>query len=127
MNSSISRAIRRLTRLKLLEGIDTALEEAANDIVIPDARQYPPERPNQRYVRQFRLRDGWNRTAVTRTRGGFRIVVRNQVEYAPDVVGPNQEHWFKNRWRTIRQIKNDNDPAVRAHLAAAVRRLGKRK
>lgn len=127
MNSSIAAAIRRVTRIKNLEGLDVALEEAANDIVIPDARRYPPERPGQRYVRTFRLRDAWNRTQVTRSGNRLRIVVRNQVSYAPDVVGSNQEHWFKNRWRTVRQIRDENEPAVRAHIRAAVLRLGRRR
>lgn len=127
MNSSIVRAIRRVTRLKNLEGLDVALEESANDVLIPDARQYPPERPGQRYVRQYRLRDGWNRTAVTRTQNAVRIVVRNQVSYAPNVVGKSQAAVHKDRWRTVQQIRDANEAPVRARVRAAVVRLGRRK
>lgn len=126
MNSSIGRAIGRLQRLKQLDGLQAELESAADDVVIPNAQQYPPERANQRYVRTYLLKNNWKRSQAQRIGSGFRIVVKNDTPYAPDVVGNDQGFYFAGRWRTITQIRNENAPAVRARLASAVKRLGSR-
>jgi len=127
MNSSIARAIDRMRRLKQLEGINTELEAAADDIVIPNAQIYPPERANQTYIRTFYLRESWGRSSAQRTGHGWRVVVRNTADYASDVVGEDQGYYFVNRWRTINRIRDENLPAVRARLAGAVRRLGNKR
>lgn len=126
MNSSIVRAQDRLRRLKQLDGLAAELESIADDVVIPNAQIYPPERPNQSYVRSFTLRDNWKRGNAQRDGRGWKIVVRNETDYAPDVVGSDQGFYFVGRWRTIQKIRAENLPAVRARLLSAVKRLGSR-
>lgn len=125
MNTSIDHAIARMRRLASMDGLADALERAATDDVIPNAQQYPPERPHQKYIRTFMLRDSWSRTTPQRQGQGWRIVVYNPTDYAPDVVGNQQGLYFVNRWRTIRQIRNEVMPMVYARVAAAVRRVAR--
>jgi hypothetical protein len=64
-------------------------ERAFNRIQEPlldELRYYPAPRPNQKYVRTFRLRDGWT-VDYKRASGGFEIVVGNRTPYTKFVVG----------------------------------------
>jgi hypothetical protein len=57
-----------------------------NEPLLDELRYYPPPRPNQKYVRTLRLRDGWT-VEYRRASGGFQIVVGNKTPYAKFVVG----------------------------------------
>lgn len=54
--------------------------------LLDELRYYPRPRPNQRYVRTMRLRDGWE-VSYQRSTGGFEVIVRNDAPYAKFVVG----------------------------------------
>jgi hypothetical protein len=56
------------------------------DDFLDELRYYPAPRPNQRYQRTFKLRDGWE-VSYRRTEGGFLVTVANDVPYAKFVVG----------------------------------------
>lgn len=56
------------------------------DPLLDELRYYPALRPNQRYVRTMRLRDGWE-VSFQRASSGFEVIVRNDVPYAKFVVG----------------------------------------
>lgn len=57
-----------------------------HDDFLDELHYYPAPRPNQRYKRTFRLRDGWE-VAYQRNTGGFLVTVTNGVPYAKFVVG----------------------------------------
>lgn len=48
---------------------------------------YPPELPNQKYIRTYRLRRGWKAYIQRINPNSFAIVVSNDVEYTSFVVG----------------------------------------
>jgi hypothetical protein len=54
--------------------------------LVDELRYYPAPRPNQRYVRTNRLRDGWE-VSYRRDAGGFAVVIANDTPYAKFVVG----------------------------------------
>lgn len=54
--------------------------------LLDELQYYPPPRPNQRYVRTFRLRDGWT-VAYQRSGSGFEILIGNKTPYTKFVVG----------------------------------------
>lgn len=56
------------------------------DDLIDELRYYPPPRPNQKYQRTYRLRDGW-RVSFDRASDGFAIVIGNPTPYTKYVVG----------------------------------------
>ena len=64
---------------------------------------YPPERPNQVYVRTYRLKGGW---FVMDVGNGYRL--QNYVFYTSDVVGNayglGQGYWFVGRWKLVRDV-----------------------
>jgi hypothetical protein len=79
----------------------------AMDLIAADAADYPPELPNQRYIRTGNLGRGWT-DGNTLFQGGptmLEAVRENSVEYAPDVMGAaDQKAIFAGRWRTNEQL-----------------------
>lgn len=110
-------ATQRISALADLRGLDSELEGAGDDIA-KVARVYPPERPNQRYIRTFTLQRGWRRSPARRTGGAVEVDVSNPTEYAPDVMGENQKPYFVGRWKRLRQIGEDQRGALRARAQA---------
>lgn len=81
-----------------LTTIETAIDttpplDAIGAASLPIVREYPPELPNQRYVRTGRLGRGWQASAA-----GSVITLDNPVDYAGAVYGPNQRAAFAGRW-----------------------------
>lgn len=69
--------------------VSDAAERVFNRILGPlldELRFYPVQRPNQRYDRTYKLRDGWE-IAFRRVAGGFEVFVSNATSYAKFVVG----------------------------------------
>jgi hypothetical protein len=69
--------------------VSDAAERAFNRILGPlldELRFYPVPRPNQKYDRSYKLRDGWN-VAFRRASTGFEVIVSNATSYAKFVVG----------------------------------------
>ncbi len=65
-------------------------QRAFKKIEIPlldELRFYPPERPNQRYVRTYRLQRGWKAGIVQLGVNSFGLVVSNDTDYTAFVVG----------------------------------------
>jgi hypothetical protein len=72
------------------ENIVFGLVEEAYNAFAPDLldelQYYPAPPPNSTYIRTFRLKNGW-RIHLFRGEGGISIVVENDTEYGPLVVG----------------------------------------
>lgn len=55
--------------------------------LLDELQFYPPPLPNQRYVRTYRLRQGW-KAGIRRLNGNtYAMVISNDVEYTQQVVG----------------------------------------
>ena len=77
--------------------------------LLDELQYYPPELPNQRYVRTYRLRNGWTVTIKRLSKSKFMIEVKNDTDYATDVMGslalsPSEAGRFqhdihKGRWQ----------------------------
>ena len=107
----------RLEALAELRGLDTELE-SEGDLIVQEAQVYPPEKPNQRYIRTFLLRDSWRRKAATRSRGRVTVDVENPVFYSQDVMGENQDLEFRGRWKRLRTIGEGRIGPIRARAQA---------
>lgn len=116
--------------LRRLAALDrAALRPVVADIladIAHDAAVYPPELPNQRYVRTYRLRDGWlDRAPDVRLAGDTLLgILTNPTPYGPDVMGDTQEPIFQRRWRTVDTISAAWEDRVAARIAAALDQVG---
>lgn len=54
---------------------------------LDELKFYPPERPNQKYVRTYKLRRGWKVSIKRIDANSFALVVSNATEYTSFVVG----------------------------------------
>ena len=88
------------------------------DAALPILRQYPPERPGQKYVRTGRLGRGWAARA-----GGSVVQLENPVEYAGAVYGPDQRAAFAGRWPQVAELAQRATPAVVAVYREWVERI----
>lgn len=77
--------------------------EAGADVLINEARTYPPEPAGSTYQRTGDLGDGWQRTTSSAPTM-ISIDVFNLVEYGPFVQGPQQAPIHQGRWRPIDEI-----------------------
>lgn len=107
----------RLAALSNLRGLDGELE-ATGDAIVTEAQDYPPELPNQRYVRTFKLRDSWRRMAAQRQGKSVTVNVSNPIEYGPDVMGEQQGFFFVGRWKRLRAIGEAQRGALQARARA---------
>ena len=104
-----------------VKGIDLVLRELASlrldalqgdvgdilDDIAADAANYPPERPNQRYVRSGDLGRGWTESEPLMQGDATSLlaVLTNSVSYGPFVQGTeDQATVHAKRWRTTDQI-----------------------
>ena len=100
---SLAKAITEAPRMAKGEMV-----EAASKYLIGSNRRglkhYPNKRPNQKYIRTYKLRRGWTFKAErTKTR------IYNSVEYAPFVQGDKDQAWMHaGRWRTVSKVTADN-------------------
>lgn len=89
---------------------------------------YPPERPNQRYIRTYTLQAGWTIEAS----GSIGYRIRNQVGYTEYVVGSaygtGQAPVHVGRWQILRDVVEEevsslpND--IDEHITMVARRSG---
>lgn len=99
--TGLDAALRQLRELRL-----DALRQTVADVldeIAKDAAVYPPELPNQRYVRTFKLRDGWleGDRDVRLSGDTLTAALTNGVGYADEVMGDDQKAVFQDRWRTV--------------------------
>ena len=104
-----------------IKGVDLVLRELAGirldaisgdvgdilDDIAQDAANYPPERPNQRYVRSGDLGRGWTESEplMSGSVTSLLAVLTNSVSYGPVVQGAeDQAAVHAKRWRTTDQI-----------------------
>lgn len=113
----IEEAERRLARLASLSGLDTELEIGADEIVA-EARQEPPERSGQRYVRTHRLSGSWKRSDARRAGREVMVDVTNDTPYGLFVQGDQQAEIHRGRWKKLRTIGDDKRGAIRAREQA---------
>ena len=86
------------------------------------ARIYPPRLPNQRYVRTYTLRGGWN-DSVQRVSNGIVARAENKVGYSPWVQGyGTQAGIHRGRWETERQILDAETPQTVQEFGDAIQR-----
>jgi len=86
-------------------------------------QEYPPERPNQRYVRTNDLKNGWDEYVIL---AGDRLgLLRNNVPYGHLVQSEKEQAWMHvGRWPTDQQVVDEKeDQAVRIYEAYLRRRL----
>lgn len=87
-----------------------------------DAQSYPPELPNQRYIRTFTLRRGWFARAIDQ---GDTLLgeVGNNVRYGPQVMDRfDQKPIHQGRWQTTRDILTENTRRIVDTFAAWIGR-----
>jgi hypothetical protein len=96
------------------------------DAIAADAADYPPELPNQRYVRTGDLGRGWTDSAPL-MRGdatSLLAVLTNSVSYGPEVMSAeDQRAIFAGRWRTTDQITDAWEDRAAQAIEAALGRL----
>ena len=94
--------------------------EAASVYLIGNTRRglkrYPPKRARQKYIRTFKLREGWvfewNST---------RSKVVNRVKYAPYVHGDNDQAWMHvGRWWKVGEVIEKDNAGMLIELDKAV-------
>lgn len=79
-------------------------------------QHYPPKPANSKYVRTYKLREGWGFSGY-----GATTKVVNPVEYAPYVQGDDtQAYMHVGRWRTVSQVIANN---LKGMIQAAERAL----
>lgn len=106
-------ALRRVQALAGLHGLESELEATGDDIV-QAAQDYPPERPGQRYARQYILRNTWHRGDPQRAGSTIAVDVTNPTAYGPFVMGEDQAEVHRGRWKRLRVIGQEQRGAIRA-------------
>jgi|APSaa5957512622_1039677.scaffolds.fasta_scaffold13554_1 hypothetical protein len=95
--------------------------EAAAEYLLGNERRglryYPRRRPKQKYVRTFKLRNGWQLLGE-----GAKARVENNVPYAPFVQGERQAWMHAGRWRPYTKVAEDNTKGM---IQAADRKVQK--
>lgn len=104
--STLARAISEMPRN--LRGIAT--EAAANYLFTTrfGVKYYPPKPPKSKYIRTYKLRDGWK---LDKNGAGIRII--NSVLYAPYVQGDDMQAWMHiGRWFTVSATAGRNEAGM---------------
>jgi hypothetical protein len=91
-------------------------------------QHYPPELPNQKYVRTEKLKRSWVTRPPTFTRGGIRAIIfsdgtarTKHGEYAPLVMDARRQMQIhRGRWQTTKSVAEDVAPGVNRAIKAAV-------
>lgn len=109
----IEEAIGRVQRLAALEGLESELE-AEGDEVVKEAQEYPPERPAQRYARQYILKNSWRRGDALQSGRTVRVDITNVAAHGPYVMGDEQADVHQGRWKKLRTIGEERKGALRA-------------
>lgn len=96
------------------------------DDIAADAADYPPELPNQRYVRTGDLGRGWtdSEPMMQGDATSLLAVLTNSVSYGPEVQGvEDQKKIFAGRWRNTDQIATAWEDRAATRIEAAMGRL----
>jgi hypothetical protein len=97
---------------------------AAADVVITDARTYPPELPDQRYVRSGDLGDGWDRQISIAGPTLLVVDITNPTPYGPYVQGDEEQApVHMGRWKTETQLLDGAADRIAEILEAGVNDL----
>jgi hypothetical protein len=107
----------------VLAAAQTGMEDAIKSMadILAD---YPPELPNQRYVRTNALHEGWVDTepVFKPIASGIEGSLHNPVEYTPEVEGDaTQADVHKGRWPTVGKVQAAQEGAARAKVEQAVK------
>ncbi len=101
-----------------------ALRGGFNDataLLLRDVTDYPPERPNQRYIRTRTLARSWSRLPVTGSGLALRSGVGSNENIAPynrDVQSAeDQKPIHRGRWPTDEQISNARRDTVNGFVS----------
>lgn len=92
-------------------------------LLVPDLSDYPAELPHQRYVRTFKLRDGWTDAVPewTPISSGFEAKLTNPTAYTDEVQGwKDQARVHKGRWKTDQQIVDAREADIKARFDTAL-------
>lgn len=105
-----------------LRGAEDGMEDALRAMAATLA-DYPPELPNQKYIRTNALHDGWTDAVpvfvVEST--GITGTITNPVSYAPEVEGDGtQKDIHVGRWPTVGGVQEAQEGAARAAVEASV-------
>ena len=83
-------------------------------------KPYPPERPGQRYVRTFQLRDSWRQERQAESRW----LITDLMSYSSYVVQRGEQAWMhEGRWWTAEETIEDDFPNLNMALAKRYEQL----
>lgn len=92
------------------------------------ARIYPPERPLQKYVRTFRLRDNWKISKASTAENGYTI--SNTTPYTKYVMGSaygTEQAWMHvGRWTPTRDIMEEELALLPAEIVSEINMVARR-
>lgn len=124
MSSSVDTWVAELNTLngRVLQAAQTGVGDALR-LMADVLADYPPELPNQHYVRTNTLHDGWTSAQpvfdVTDT--GLTGTITNTVDYVGEVEGDgSQGDIFAGRWPTDTQVMDAYASRARDLVEAAV-------
>ena len=98
--------------------------------IVRRMRVYPPERPNQTYIRTGRLGAGWGVRQSNGAMAGY--TVYNSVPYTKYVVGNAyglEQAWMhEGRWNLLRDVQEEEvqklPPEIEKEISMVARRVG---
>ena len=111
--SGVEAVLADLARIKP-ENAGAIVVDYLRDTLAPDAATYPPELPNQRYVRTGTLRRGWLEAEPTVSASGTDLlaVLENSTTYGDYVMGDAQAAVHQGRWRTVDMLMDAHEAGV---------------
>lgn len=99
----------------------------ATKIVMQEAQVYPPQRPNQKYIRTYKLRRSWNNRRIRITPSGVEGVIysnSNDAPYNAYVQHPRFQAWMhKGRWQTTDDIARKRSKDVAKAIEDKIRQI----
>lgn len=111
------------TEIELRRVVDSVIEEAKQHLA-----SYPPERPNQTYIRTGDLGEAWEQAnpLIRPMQGGIEARLANRMPYSGFVQHPDEQAWMHaGRWDTTDQVVRDLQPLLDAELDRATDRLAR--
>ncbi len=99
---------------------------AAMQRVRTRARIYPPERPRQKYIRTFRLRDNWKIGKA----GDNGYMISNTTPYTKYVMGSaygTEQAWMHTgRWTLTRDLVEDELATLPENISSEINMVARR-
>lgn len=117
---------RKLADLTNLQKLASPLRDNG-EMVVQEMSLYPPQRPNQSYVRTLMLGRTWKAGPVQRVLDGLQIIVGNGMPYVKWVQASLTQAWMhRGRWQTeIEVLERLADKMNRNILRAVEKLMGK--